>query len=149
MSQVISMEQGCSAPGRSILQNISLIRDVVREANEREDSVAVNSLDQKGAFDRVSHDHLHATLKTMGSGKGFKAMIQTLYAGASGDDVLHFNRDIIGEVIAETTRLANFREPKCKVNIVSIRGRRQCQVMKAIRDAVRLLSFVEHGAQYK
>ena len=50
---VVASDQTCGLPGRYISKNIAFLRDVVELANEYNLPVALLSLDQEKAFDRV------------------------------------------------------------------------------------------------
>lgn len=50
---VVDKDQTCGVPGRFIGENVSLLRDVVEYASSSGTSVAILSLDQEKAFDRV------------------------------------------------------------------------------------------------
>ena len=78
---VVSPDQTCGVPGRYIGENVALLRDVVDLANERDLPVAVLSLDQEKAFDRVDWQFLFSTLNVMGFGPSFIAWVKLLYSG--------------------------------------------------------------------
>ena len=50
---VVNCDQSCCVPGRFIGDTVALIRDVVNCATSANVSVAILSLDQEKAFDRV------------------------------------------------------------------------------------------------
>ena len=58
-------------PGRTIYDNISLIRDIIMYCNWKNLPAAVVNLDQKKAFDNVDQDYLFTTMKAMGFGDTF------------------------------------------------------------------------------
>ena len=62
MPDIISKEQFC-CPGRTIVDNNLLLRDVVYYCNENNIQGAVLSLDWSKAFDRVSHSFLYKSMK--------------------------------------------------------------------------------------
>jgi hypothetical protein len=76
---VVSDEQSYCVPGRTIYDAISVVRDLIRRYSETDEELAVLSLDQKKAFDYVSHDHLFSVLQHMGFGPVFINMLKTLY----------------------------------------------------------------------
>jgi exonuclease III len=83
IADVVSEEQGCGVPGRSILDNVAFIRDAIRWANDTRENLAILALDQQGAFDRVEHQFLFRTLREMQFGEAFIKKVATLYAQAS------------------------------------------------------------------
>ena len=56
-----SPNQSASVPGRSILTNISSVRDIIQLANDKNLPAALISIDQSKAFDRVNWDFLFKT----------------------------------------------------------------------------------------
>ena len=54
---IINSDQTACIPGRTINDNISLIRDVIDYANETHTPLALISIDQMKAFDRTSHSN--------------------------------------------------------------------------------------------
>ena len=78
-TDIISPNQSASVPGRSILTNISSVRDIIQFANDRNLPTAIISLDQSKAFDRVNWEFLFKTLTKFGYGEKFINIIKTLY----------------------------------------------------------------------
>jgi len=76
---IIHMDQSYCIPERSIVDNISLIRDVLEVSRIFGLKCALVSLDQEKAFDRVEHCYLWDTFKAFGFPPGFKEMIKVLY----------------------------------------------------------------------
>ena len=66
-------------PGRYIGENVAFLCDVVELANEYNLPVALLSLDQEKAFDRVDWSFLFATLAKMGYGDNFLQWLRLLY----------------------------------------------------------------------
>ncbi|CAM2113700.1 unnamed protein product [Caretta caretta] len=82
MADVIHPDQTYTVPGRSIFDNLFLVRDLL-ELERREDlSFALLSLDQEKAFDRVDHGYLLGTLQAFGFRPQFVSFLQVLYASA-------------------------------------------------------------------
>ena len=81
LSEIIHIDQSYSVPGRSISDNINLLRDTVTYANDYNVPLAILSLDQQKAFDRVHHEYLEHALAAFGFGPTFIKYIMTLYTG--------------------------------------------------------------------
>ena len=65
LSDAISEEQFC-CPGRTIVDNNILLRDVIYYCNEQNMQGAVLSLDWTKAFDRINHTFLYKSMEKMG-----------------------------------------------------------------------------------
>jgi len=76
---VVAPDQTCGVPGRFIGENVSLLRDIVDVANGTNLPVAILSLDQEKAFDRVDWNFLLATLSKMGFGPSFISWVRLPY----------------------------------------------------------------------
>ena len=77
---VVNESQTCGVPGRFIGDNVALLRDVVYYATSCNAQVAVLSLDQEKAFDRVDWSFLRTTLFRMGFGPSFVGWFDLFYA---------------------------------------------------------------------
>jgi hypothetical protein len=89
MDQVVHVDQSYCVPGRSIRDNIVLIRDYLDISNSLDLQLGFISLDQEKAFDRVEHQYLWKVLEAFGFSPGFIAMIRVLYSGV--ESVLKVN----------------------------------------------------------
>ena len=76
---VVAKDQTCGVPGRYIGENVAFLRDVVEYAASSNVSVAILSLDQEKAFDRVDWTFMHATLRKMGFGPSFVKWVNLFY----------------------------------------------------------------------
>lgn len=79
MGVVVSEDQTCGVRGRTGTYNLSLIRDLISWAEDRDLALGILSLDQEKAFDRVNHKFLFKVLKKMNFGDNFVAWVKVLY----------------------------------------------------------------------
>ncbi|CAM2097021.1 unnamed protein product [Caretta caretta] len=82
MADVIHPDQTYTVPGRSIFDNLFLVRDLLEFGHRDSLSFALLSLDQEKAFNRVDHGYLLGTLQAFGFGHQFVSFLQVLYASA-------------------------------------------------------------------
>lgn len=78
MPDIISPFQTCGVRGRSIHDNIRLLRDLVEFVDGRNLDSLVISLDQQKAFDRVDWSFLFKVLQRFGFGPKFLHWVQLL-----------------------------------------------------------------------
>ena len=78
MSDLIGPEQSYAVKGRSIQDNLHLVRQIL-EGIEDDTEAALINLDQSKAFDRVDHRFLAAVLETAGFEPEFRKWISMLY----------------------------------------------------------------------
>ncbi|KAJ4919038.1 hypothetical protein JOQ06_019450, partial [Pogonophryne albipinna] len=76
MDQVVDRTQTYCVPGRSIVDNVSLIRDILEVSGSLGFDTGLVSLDQEKAFDRVEHRYLWKVLERFGLSPGFIAKIK-------------------------------------------------------------------------
>ena len=76
---VVDKDQTCGVSGRFIGENVALFRDVVDYASSSGTPVAILSLDQEKAFDRVDWGFMRATLSAMGFGPSFISWVDLFY----------------------------------------------------------------------
>ena len=76
---VVNKDQTCGVPGSFIGENVALLRDVVDYATKSNISVAILSLDQEKAFDRVDWQFMHSVLGVMGFGPSFVRWVDLFY----------------------------------------------------------------------
>ncbi|PFX30003.1 Transposon TX1 uncharacterized 149 kDa protein [Stylophora pistillata] len=75
----VKRDQTCGVPGRYIGENVALLRDVVTYAESSATPIAVLSLDQEKAFDRVDWGFMRSTLLAMGFGPSFISWVDLFY----------------------------------------------------------------------
>ena len=80
LHHVIHRDQTCGVKGRFIGENIALLRDLISYVNESGYPLAILSLDQEKAFDRVDWDCLFNTLQCMGFGPSFTSWVRLFYS---------------------------------------------------------------------
>ena len=78
---VVSPDQSCGVQGRYIGDSVAFLRDVVSFASSSGPPVAVLSLDQEKALDRVDWGFLRSTLVKMGFGPSFIGWVDLFYSG--------------------------------------------------------------------
>ena len=79
IGDIVHTDQTCSIPGRTIQDNVNLIRNLIEYTNDKNMSAAIISLDQSKAFDRVSHEYLFKVLTNFGFGPQFISLVKLLY----------------------------------------------------------------------
>ena len=79
IDEIVHPDQTCSVPGRTINDNVHLIRNIVEYTNDKNMSAALISIDQSKAFDRVSHDYLFNVLNNFGFKQQFISLVKLLY----------------------------------------------------------------------
>ena len=95
ISDLIGPEQTYAVKGRSIQDNLHLIREVL-EGIEDGTKAALISLDQSKAFDRVDHQFLATVLETAGFEPEFRRWISMMYHNPQA--VVHCLRKAFGGV---------------------------------------------------
>ena len=75
---VVAKDQMCRVPGRYIGKNVAFLRDV-SYATTFDSPVAILSLDQEKAFDRVDWGFMLSTVHTMGFGASFVNWVRLFY----------------------------------------------------------------------
>ena len=78
LASTVSPDQTCSFPRRSILSNVTLLRDVLDYIDRTGKTGILISLDQEKAFDRVDHSFLLSLLERFGFGPDFINWVKTL-----------------------------------------------------------------------
>ena len=78
---VVNKDQTCGVPGRYIGETVALLRDVVDYATSSNVPVAILSLDQEKALDRVDWNFMRVTLSKMGFGSSFIRWVDLFYTG--------------------------------------------------------------------
>lgn len=79
MDKLVHPDQTCGIKGRTIFENIIFAQDAIFAANKLNKPLAIISLDQTKAFDRLNHGFMFKILKKFGFGDSFINWIKTLY----------------------------------------------------------------------
>lgn len=87
--QVVHPDQTYCVPGRSIFDNIALIRDTFDVSKLLNIDIGLISIDQEKAFDRVEHAYLWRTLEAFGFCRDFIDKVKVLYGDV--ESVLKIN----------------------------------------------------------
>ena len=85
LEKIVTPDQTCSVPGRSISSNLVMLRDMLHYIDRTDEPGILISLDQEKAFDRVDRDRsfLMNLPQHFGFGPSFCRWISTLYRGAN------------------------------------------------------------------
>ena len=79
MDKIISKEQYCGVPGRTIVHCNNTLRDLINYVNNNNLQVGLLNLDWSKAFDRVNMSFLFEIMVSMGFPEEFINWIKTLY----------------------------------------------------------------------
>ncbi|MES9885145.1 MAG: reverse transcriptase domain-containing protein [Sedimenticola sp.] len=79
LPKIISVDQTCSIKGRSIFDNLHLLRNVCDYIDQKDLQAAFICLDQEKAFDRVSWSYMYSTLQAFGFDNDSINWIKLLY----------------------------------------------------------------------
>ena len=106
LSEIIDCDQTCSIPGRSITDNLHLIRNAFDHCTNRNVSSIFISFDQAKAFDRVSHEYLFRVLTAFGFGASLIKWIALLY-----NDI--YSQVLVNGYLSEAFRLSRSMRQGC------------------------------------
>ena len=81
MHHIVSPDQSCSVPGRSIFSNVTLLCDILNHIEQTNESAILISLDKEKAFDHVDRVFLLELLNVYGFSSDFCRWIHTFYNG--------------------------------------------------------------------
>ena len=79
MEVFIGADQSYCVPGRSMQDNLFLMRDIFDLCTTQNINIGIISIDQEKAFDRVDRSFLFATLQAFGVGEHFLSWVKLLY----------------------------------------------------------------------
>lgn len=79
-NSLISEDQSCGLPNRSIHDQLYFIRDFTNYFNETNKRAVIISIDQEKCFDRIDHRVIHIMLEIYNFGTTIKSLIRTIYS---------------------------------------------------------------------
>ena len=79
LSVILSEDQTCGVPGRSIYDNLFLLRDTLDYIDHKQLSAALISSDQEKAFHHVNHSFLQHVLTRFNFGPSFRQWVNIVY----------------------------------------------------------------------
>ena len=79
LPEIISEEQNCSIPNRTIFNNLFLTRDIITYTKEKNNNFYLLQIDQEKAFDKIDRIFLYKTMEKMGFTPIFINFIKILY----------------------------------------------------------------------
>ena len=89
LPKIIGIDQTCSVKGRSIFDNLHLIRNVMDYIDQKNLGASFICLDQEKAFDRVSRSYMLDTLTAFGFNENFLKWIKLLYNDISSSVIVN------------------------------------------------------------
>ena len=89
LPKIIGIDQTCSVKGRSIFDNLHLIRNVMDYVDQKNLTASFICLDQEKAFDRVSRSYMFDTLRAFGFSDNFLRWIRLLYTDISSSVIIN------------------------------------------------------------
>lgn len=83
LPSIIQEDQTCSVKGRTIFDNLAVLRDTLDYIDLTGETGILINLDEEKAFDRVDRTFLGNVLKRFGCGPNFQRWLDTLYCNAN------------------------------------------------------------------
>ena len=83
MNDLLQQKQYCGRQDDTIFDAVAVIRDTVAYKEIHKAPVCLLILDFKEAFDRISHDYLHAIMRVYGFSVEFCVRLKQIYANAT------------------------------------------------------------------
>ena len=157
ISRVLSEDQTCGVPGRTIFENLMLIRDTISYVQHKQLSAAIISLDQEKAFDRVNHSFLQCVLERFNFGPDFRRWVSVVYHDISSCVINNgrlsqaFNLErgvrqgcplspLLYCLVAECLGQAIRRDPSIDGILIPGSGSKQSKVSQYVDDATLILA---------
>ena len=82
LAHIVADDQTCGVPGRTILNNVFILRDLVVICKQKNIPAAIISIHQMKAFDRVNWAFMYKALQAFGFQETFVKWLKLLYSGA-------------------------------------------------------------------
>jgi len=79
LHNILSKDQTCGVPGRSIFENLFFLRDMIDFVKHKQLPAAIINLDQEMEFDRVNHSFLQRILEKFSVGPDFRSWVWVIY----------------------------------------------------------------------
>ena len=79
LHKLVNIDQTSSVPGRSILDNCHLFRNIIDYIDEKPCNISFISLDQEKAFDYINHEYMFSCLESYNISPVFINWVKTLY----------------------------------------------------------------------
>ena len=83
MGKLVHENQTCAVPGRDILSNLYLIKDVVTHTQRKDQDAFIVSYDFQKAFDSIDHEYLLKTLQGMNFGPNYINFFRNTFTNRS------------------------------------------------------------------
>jgi len=106
LSDVVNIDQTCSVPGRSIVDNVHLLRNAYDYCYTANVPCIFVSYDQAKAYDKVSHEYLFKVLSAFGFGDSFIRWVSLFYTDIS-------SRVIVNGYLSEAFRILRSLRQGC------------------------------------
>ena len=89
LPKIIGIDQTSAIKGRSIFDNLHLIRNVIDYVDQKDLAACFICVDQEKAFDRVSWSYMFDTLKAFGFSENFIKWVKLLYTDVSSSVIVN------------------------------------------------------------
>ena len=76
---IISKEQTCSIPNRTIFNNLFQRRDIITLTKEKNNKLYILQVDQEKAFDKIDQNFLYKLMNKIGFSSEFIQFVKILY----------------------------------------------------------------------
>ena len=91
---LLDEDQTCGVPGRTVFQNLFLVRDTINYCMGKNIKGYIITIDQEKAFDRVDRNFLFEVMKKMNIGDKFISWIKAIYTETQSSTVINGHESI-------------------------------------------------------